>query len=431
MNADGTQATKIVIGGEAAHEIEQDPAWSPDGHKIALARGALDINVLNADGSGLTVITGGFFNRDPVWSPDGTKIAFNRGLHFRSGVEDLYVMNPDGTGVTRLTDLRPVLFGFDWAPGFAPSASIAPARDPVLVGQPVTFDGSATSDPDGTIAGYRWDLDGNGSFETDTGEDPVAERSYPAAATITVRLRVRDHDGNADTTTRTLSVRSRAPNAFLALSPNPALTGQPVTFDGSASSDPDGTIVNYSWDLDGNGSFETDTGMRPSVSRSYARAGAVAVRLRVTDNDGNTNEDIEGVGALGADSLGARRLTILSRHILAETTLTFLNTRSGIRVRSLVVRDVPRGAQVELRCRRGRHRACRPQVQEARARAARTLGFPRFRQRRLRAGTVLEIRVTKPDHVGKYIRYTIRRGGFRKAERCLEPGSQAPRRECD
>jgi hypothetical protein len=398
--------------------------------RIALARGALDINVVNADGTGLTVLTGGFYNSDPVWSPDGTKIAFNRGLPFRSGVEDLYVMNADGTGVTRLTDLRPVLSGFDWGSGFAPAASLSSSPNPVLVGQPVTFDGSASSDPDGTIANYRWDLDGNGSFETDTGETSSAERSYPAAATITVGLQVRDHDGNADAMTRTLSVRSRAPNAFLALSPNPALTGQPVTFDGSASSDPDGTIVNYRWDLDGNGSFETDTGTRSSVSRSYPRAAAIAVRLRVTDNDGNTNEDIEGVGALGADVLGARRLTILSRRILAQTTLTFFNTRSGIRVRSLVVRDVPSGARVELRCRRGKRRACRPRVQEALTRAARTVGFPRFRQRRLRAGTVLEIRVTMPDHVGKYVRYTIRRAGFRKAERCLEPGSSVPRRRC-
>ena len=33
----------------------------------------------------------------------------------------------------------------------------------------MTFDASASADPDGTIAKYEWDLDGNGTYETDTG----------------------------------------------------------------------------------------------------------------------------------------------------------------------------------------------------------------------------------------------------------------------
>jgi hypothetical protein len=37
-------------------------------------------------------------------------------------------------------------------------------------------------------------------------------------------------------------------------------TGVPITFDASASSDSDGTIVKYEWDLDGNGTYETNTG---------------------------------------------------------------------------------------------------------------------------------------------------------------------------
>ena len=37
----------------------------------------------------------------PVWSPDGTKIAF---ISDRDGNEEIYVMNTDGTGQTRLTE---------------------------------------------------------------------------------------------------------------------------------------------------------------------------------------------------------------------------------------------------------------------------------------------------------------------------------------
>jgi hypothetical protein len=43
---------------------------------------------------------------------------------------------------------------------------------------------------------------------------------------------------------------------------------------------------------------------------------------------------------------------------------------------------------------------------------------------------VIEIRITKRDHVGKYIRYKIRRGSFRRIERCMKPGERKPQRAC-
>jgi hypothetical protein len=79
----------------------------------------------------------------------------------------------------------------------------------------VAFDGSASSDPDGTIAKYEWDLDGNGSFETSTGTTASASRIYTAAATLTVGLRVTDNDAAATTTTRSLVVNSAYRTAVL------------------------------------------------------------------------------------------------------------------------------------------------------------------------------------------------------------------------
>jgi PKD domain-containing protein len=65
-------------------------------------------------------------------------------------------------------------------------------------------------------------------------------------------------------------------------------TGETVTFDGSASSDPDGSIVRYEWDLDGDGVFETDGGHSSHTTTIYSRAGVRAVSLRVSDDDGAT-----------------------------------------------------------------------------------------------------------------------------------------------
>lgn len=81
-----------------------------------------------------------------------------------------------------------------------------------------------------------------------------------------------------------------SPTASFTTSPNRAQVGAPVSFNASGSRDPDGSIAQYEWDLDGDGSFETNTGTTPSASRSYTSAGTVTVKLRVTDSGGDTAE---------------------------------------------------------------------------------------------------------------------------------------------
>jgi PKD repeat protein len=90
-----------------------------------------------------------------------------------------------------------------------------------------------------------------------------------------------------------VSVPFVPPSASLNATPNPAMVGQTVNFDGSGSTgDGTSTITDYEWDLDGNGSFETDTGTTPTTSRSYSAAATIQVKLRVTDSDhATTNSD--------------------------------------------------------------------------------------------------------------------------------------------
>jgi len=113
MNADGTCQSNLTND----PLDDWSPAWSPDGKYIAFARffgdqPFTDIALINPDGSGLTRLTherGEY----PAWSPDGTRIAF---ASARDGNYEIYVMNADGTGQTRLTenpayDMSPV-----WSP---------------------------------------------------------------------------------------------------------------------------------------------------------------------------------------------------------------------------------------------------------------------------------------------------------------------------
>jgi len=64
---------------------------------------------------------------------------------------------------------------------------------------------------------YEWDLDGNGTFETNTGTTATTSRVYANAATVNIGLRVTDDDGATGTTTRAFSVKSASyQNAVLA-----------------------------------------------------------------------------------------------------------------------------------------------------------------------------------------------------------------------
>src|SRR5438034_1052892 len=63
--------------------------------------GNAEIYVMNADGSGVTRLTDNpAVDRNPAWWPDSSRILFESS---RDGIGELYAMNPDGGGVTRLT----------------------------------------------------------------------------------------------------------------------------------------------------------------------------------------------------------------------------------------------------------------------------------------------------------------------------------------
>ena len=53
-----------------------------------------------------------------------------------------------------------------------------------------------------------------------------------------------------------------------------------------------------------------------------------------------------------------------------------------------------------------------------------------IRNRALRAGTVVEVRVTKKGAIGLVFRYTITRGNFKRVDRCLMPGAKTARTKC-
>ena len=71
--------------------------------------------------------------------------------------------------------------------------------------------------------------------------------------------------------------------------PYTGIEGQTITLEGSGSYDTDGTITLYEWDIDNNGTYDYSSSSS-TQNHTYAQDGTYTVRLRVTDNDGATDE---------------------------------------------------------------------------------------------------------------------------------------------
>ena len=99
-----------------------------------------------------------------------------------------------------------------------------------------------------------------------------------------------DSGGDKSVATQTIAVGGRPPVSLFTADPDTVVTGQATHLDASGSTDPDGTVDRYQWDLDGDGTYETDTGATPTTSRFYADPGNVAVGLLIINDDGKTAE---------------------------------------------------------------------------------------------------------------------------------------------
>ena len=145
----------------------------------------------------------------------------------------------------------------------------------------VAFDASGSTASHGSVASYSWSF-GDGTKETDT--TAATNHAYAAPGTYTVGLTVTDGANATNTITKqvTVSAANQAPTAAFGTT----VTGLGVALDGSASADPDGSIVSYAWDF-GDGS-PVATGSTSSTTHTYVKGGTYPVSLTVTDDRSGT-----------------------------------------------------------------------------------------------------------------------------------------------
>jgi Tol biopolymer transport system component len=138
VRPNGSGLRAITLPG-ASEDNDSQAAWSPDGSRIALRRffdpgepgERSDVLVVRPDGTGLRNLTQGscsgdcLSSDDPAWSPDGRRIAFERAIgplptDGPPPIAGIFVMNADGSGVRQVTQLEPGSGTEDHAPAWSP-----------------------------------------------------------------------------------------------------------------------------------------------------------------------------------------------------------------------------------------------------------------------------------------------------------------------
>src|SRR4051812_32100899 len=162
MNADGSGQRAITSAGGRF-----TPAAGPQGRQIAYERQG-DIWVINSDGTGEHSVTNalGSTDKQPAWSPDGAKIAFSRGIPGAGGYR-IWVVNADGSNPVQMTGLANPSSG-DFSPSWPPAGSriayTSPRNSPDIFTVPLASPGSETlyvNAPTRPDAQPSWSPDGS------------------------------------------------------------------------------------------------------------------------------------------------------------------------------------------------------------------------------------------------------------------------------
>ncbi len=210
----------------------------------------------------------------------------------------------------------------------APIARFALATNGLSVG----VDASLSSDPDGTITTYVWNF-GDPNSNANTASGQTATHTYGATGAYTVTLVVTDNTGLTATSQQqanVVGVPNVNPIANFIFTRDALL----ANFFGGASTDPDGTITDYSWNFgEPNSTSNTATGATPT--HAYRFAGSYTVTLTVTDNQGATGVltsvvTVSPPAAIATGVLNDTGVTAAQCYQLGSDTLVACNSAAAI-----------------------------------------------------------------------------------------------------
>jgi len=156
------------------------------------------------------------------------------------------------------------------------------------VNQSLIFSAHYSYDPDGILIEYRWDFENDGLFDTEWTKEILITHSYFNPGNYTIKLQVKDDNQATGVTQLIITIIQLTPPLQLPIAqangPYQAYANQTITFHSNDSYDPDGIIVNYTWDFgDKTLSYEQNPVHR------YTQPGNYIAILTVRDNDNLSN----------------------------------------------------------------------------------------------------------------------------------------------
>lgn len=189
------------------------------------------------------------------------------------------VSNNAKTRLVKVCPDQPPVANFTYSP--------PPPLPGPIKGEPVTFNASLSYDPDwGDITTYIWYFNSSIPWV----HDPITTYPFPTYGKAMVSLVVMDTENKFSelvpgTSIKNLTVYARPVANFNV--PSKLYKGYPITFNASASYDPDGTIKNYTWDFGDHN--VTPPIEKPTIPHTYLNDGTYTVNLTVIDNDNFSN----------------------------------------------------------------------------------------------------------------------------------------------
>jgi PKD repeat protein len=243
----------------------------------SVVRGQLNVRgaILGTNFSGVVIVNLGpgiIIQKTELKSSTEISVKFSVDANAEVGPRTISVLTQGGSAVSNTAlsvadNLLPV-----------PSFSVTPPSG--IINSVLTFDASASTDPDGTVASYEWDFGDGGSAQ-----GKIVTHQFVSPGNFHATLTVKDNFGSPATASRDILIEDKYPPvAHFNFTPHTGTVSTLFRFDGSASTD-DGRIVKYQWDF---GDGHRNQGK--VVTHRFGSRQTFNVRLTVTDND-----QLEGV----------------------------------------------------------------------------------------------------------------------------------------
>jgi hypothetical protein len=225
----------------------------------------------------------------------------------------------DDKGATATDDVNVIVNNTNTPSNQPPVANAGTDVAITLPTNSVTLNGSASSDPDGTISKYAWSkVSGPTTFLIASTGSAITVVSNLIAGTYVFRLTVTDNNGataNDDITVVVNDVASpgnQAPVANAGTDITVQLPAASITLDGSASYDADGKIISYKWvKISGPTTFTLLTPSGSTTVLNNMVTGTYVFRLTVTDDKGATGNDTVTVTVLDLKTPDLGILTVI------------------------------------------------------------------------------------------------------------------------